>query len=340
MIGQDLSDVNTEPARLNIVITRNDGVVLYPLFSIDNVNYLIVFTFTDPTQLTATSYVMTIYGICTPASQSNGAFNMIYRRTYDFTYTIVNSANVIFPTLNSLTTSNIAITSYYNTEGYKQQIDFSIVNSELNVDDKMVWIINFPSYYSPQLFQQDPYCMIDTAVIPCFADPNTPYQLIIKNSPKTRNIGVAYIISVIGLAAPRNVYTNNAYPSRYIFIGVLQNSTSSVFSDRALLLPEQSIQTIVNGVVSVLNMVGVSTSSLFSFSSLYAQFQLMSSVAISSGSYLYIDLPIEFNNLNNLPLNAIIVYGSTVISSTTVVHNRRIEILVSTNIALKTVFRV
>jgi hypothetical protein len=211
--------------------------VLYPLFSIDNVNYLIIFSFTDPTQLTASSYVMTIYGICTPASQSNGAFNMIYRRTYDFTYTIVNSANVIFPTFNALTTSDISIVSYYNTEGYKQQIDISIVNSVSGVDDKMVWIINFPSYYSPQLFQQDAYCMIDTAAIPCLADPTTPYQLIVKNSPKTISLGVAYKISIIGLAAPRSIYTNNAYPSRYIFIGVLQNSASSSYSDRALLLP-------------------------------------------------------------------------------------------------------
>lgn len=129
VIGQDLSDVNTEPARLNIIITRSDGIILYPLFSIDNVNYLIIFTFPDPSLFIVGSYVMTIYGICTPASQSNGAFNMIYRRTYDYTYTIVNSANVIFPSLNSLTTSNISITSYFNTEGYKQEIDFNIVNS-------------------------------------------------------------------------------------------------------------------------------------------------------------------------------------------------------------------
>ena len=230
VIGQDLSDVNTEPARLNIIITRFDGVNLYPLFAIDNINYLIVFSFTDPTQLVAGSYTMTIYGICTPASQSNGAFNMIYRRTYDYTYAIVNSASVIFPTFNSLTTSNISSTSYFNTEGYKQQIDFSIVNSALNIDDKMVWVINFPSYYSPQLFQQDPYCTIDSAVLPCSVDPNTPFQLIVSNSPKTKSAGVAYTISVIGLSCPRNLYTGSAYPNRYIFIGVLQNTTSVEYS--------------------------------------------------------------------------------------------------------------
>lgn len=134
VIGQDLSDVNTEVARLNIIITMQNGTILYPLFSIDNVNYLIVFSFPGSLQLSAGSYVMTIYGICTPASQANGAFNMIYRRTYDFTYTIVNSANVAFPSLNSPITSSITISSYFNTEGYKQQIDFSIINSNLNVD--------------------------------------------------------------------------------------------------------------------------------------------------------------------------------------------------------------
>jgi hypothetical protein len=104
------------------------------LFSIDNVNYLIIFTFIDPTQLIAGNYVMTIYGVCTPASQTNGAFNMIYRRIYDYTYTIVNSANVIFPSFNNLVTSNISIATYYNIEGYKQEIDFTIVNTDLNVD--------------------------------------------------------------------------------------------------------------------------------------------------------------------------------------------------------------
>jgi hypothetical protein len=67
---------------------------------------------------------------------------------------------------------------------------------------------------------------------------------------------------------------------------------------------------------------------------------LYSSVAITSGSYLYIDLPIEFNNLNNLALNVIIVYGANVISSSTVVVNRRIQIPITLNIALKTLFLV
>jgi hypothetical protein len=188
----------------------------------------------------------------------------------------------------------------------------------------MVWIINFPSYYSSQLFQKDAYCLIDSAVIFCNVDPNTPYQLVITGSPKTKNAGIPYTISLIGLACPRNLYTNNAYPSRYIFVGVLQNIMSASYAERSLLLPQQNIQSMVNGVTNVLDMVGVSGLSLFSFSSLYAQFQLISSVAITSGSFIYIDLPIQFDNLNNIPLNAILIYGANVISSLIVVQNRRI----------------
>jgi hypothetical protein len=230
VIGQDLSDVNTEVARLNIIVTRSDGVVLYPLYSIDNINYLIVFAFADPAQLTAGDYSMTIYGALTPASQSNGAFNMIYRRTYDFTYTIVNSATVAFPAFSALVTSNISVASLFNTEGYKQEVSFTIVNADLSVDAGMLWVINFPSYYSPQLFLQDAYCMIDTAFISCAIDPNTPYQLIVSNSPKMVNAGTPYTISVIGLACPRYIYANNFFPNRYIFVGVLQNSSSTAYA--------------------------------------------------------------------------------------------------------------
>lgn len=80
VIGEDLSDINTEVARLTIVITRQDGVIVNALYSLDSINYLIVFSFINQADLIIGDYTMTIYGICTPASQSNGAFNMIYRR--------------------------------------------------------------------------------------------------------------------------------------------------------------------------------------------------------------------------------------------------------------------
>jgi hypothetical protein len=166
--------VNTEVSRLAIHITRQDGVVLYPRYYIDNINYLIVFSFDDPTQLTASTYIMTIAGICTPVTQKN-VFNMIYRRKQDFAYTLVNNyENVIFPELEALVTSDISLQSYFNTEGYKQDIVFTIINQNDKVNSLMLWVINFPSYYSSQLFQQLPYCMINGSPIPCSVDPTTP----------------------------------------------------------------------------------------------------------------------------------------------------------------------
>jgi hypothetical protein len=111
--------------------------------------------------------------------------------------------------------------------------------------------------------------MIDSAVIPCSVDPNTPYQLVVSSSPKIKNVGVPYVLSIVGVACPRNLYTNNAFLSRYIFIGVLQNSSSTYYSERALLLPYQSVQSMVGGVLNVVDMIGVS-SNLYSFSSIYA----------------------------------------------------------------------
>lgn len=141
-----------------------------------------------------------------------------------------NYANVIFPSFENLVTSNISMVSYFNTEGYKQDIIFTLVNTGVNVDSDVVWIINFPSYYSTDIFQQDPYCMVNSAVTDCSIDPNTPYQLIISNSPVTVMAGSSYTLSVIGVSSPRAIYTNNAYPQRYIFIGVLQNSKSTTYS--------------------------------------------------------------------------------------------------------------
>lgn len=237
VIGEDLSDVNTEVSRMRIQIVRQDGTVIYPLYYLDSVNYMIVFKFADPSLLIESNYTMTIFGISTPVSQLN-AFNMIYRRTHDFAYTIVNNyANVIFPEFGILETSAISLVSYYNAEGFKQDLIFTITNVNDNVDASMVWVINFPSYYSPELFQQDAYCLIDGAKTDCQVDPTTPYQLLVTNSPVTVAAGSSYDITVVGLAAPRSIYTNNVYPQRFIFVGILLSSAATSYIERALLLP-------------------------------------------------------------------------------------------------------
>jgi hypothetical protein len=94
----------------------------------------------------------------------------------------------------------------------------------------------------------------------------------------------------------------------------------------------------VGGVINVLDMVGVSAGSLFAFSSIYAQFSIYCTVAVSAGSFLYVDLPIQFDNLNNIPISAILVFGAAVNSSSTVVKNRRIEVPVAVSMPLKSTF--
>ena len=72
--------------------------------------------------------------------------------------------------------------------------------------------------------------MVNQAKTSCVVDANTPYQLIVSNSPATVMAGTAYTLSVIGLSAPRALYTNGAYAQRYIFVGVLANSSSTFYS--------------------------------------------------------------------------------------------------------------
>lgn len=62
----------------------------------------------------------------------------------------------------------------------------------------------------------------------------------------------------------------------------------------------------------------------YAFSSIYAQLSLICSVSLTEGSYLYLDFPIEFDNLNNVPLNVILQYGSSFVSISANVKNRRV----------------
>ena len=156
-----------------------------------------------------------------PASHENGAFSIIYQRNYDKAYTLTNDETTAFPDFADRIISSITLDALFNTEGYEQRLTFTIVNQKLVVNDDMVWIVNFPSYYYEQLFNFNPYCMIDSAPIECYADPTTPYQLIIKSSPKIIYAQNSYEISVHRLTSPRSKYTNDYYPSRYLFIGIL-----------------------------------------------------------------------------------------------------------------------
>ena len=91
MMGEDLSDVNTEINRLNIRLTNSGtGVVLDALHKLISDEYKVIFTFYDVSQLVAGNYTLEIFGIMTPASHENGAFNIIYQRKFDQVYSLIN----------------------------------------------------------------------------------------------------------------------------------------------------------------------------------------------------------------------------------------------------------
>lgn len=117
----------------------------------------------------------------------------------------------------------------------------------------MIWIVNFPSYYSPLIFNYESYCLIDGSPIKCYADPNTPYQLIIEKSPRIIAAGVSYKMSILGVACPRVLYMGNKFPNRYIFIGILQNSLSDYYEETNLIYPEQSVFNYISGIIGVTN---------------------------------------------------------------------------------------
>lgn len=55
--------------------------------------------------------------------------------------------------------------TFFNTEGLEQKLELNLVNTKKLINSDMVWIINFPSYYSEKLFNYNPYCMIDLTPI-------------------------------------------------------------------------------------------------------------------------------------------------------------------------------
>lgn len=72
------------------------------------------------------------------------------------------------------------MTSKFNTEGLEHELNFVIINQYAIVTANTKWIINFPRYYSKNLWNNpdyEKYCTIDDIKIPCEIDINNPYQI-------------------------------------------------------------------------------------------------------------------------------------------------------------------
>lgn len=175
--------------------------------------------------------------------------------------------------------------------------------------------------------------MIDTTPITCNSDPTTPYQLIIRNSPKIIPNGTSYTLSVHRLTSPRGKYTNNYYRSYYLFIGVLSSIDSNAYVETAMLYPEQAIQSMVSGILTISDII-INTLTKPTFSTVYAIMYFKCNIAIASGTYLYLIFPFNFDNFNNNPMNIIFKIGGVVkFSYNGDVIDRTLEIFISSNVA-------
>lgn len=143
--------------------------------------------------LTAASYSIQIHGLKTPSTIEQDLISIIYLRTFDSSYTVYNNAQSTtqFPQLADKINSLIIMMPYFNTEGLEQQFSFSVQNQWGQVNVNTVWYLNFPRYYSEHLWNEDYliYCTINDVPIQCGRDLNTPYQVIISNSPRIVETG-------------------------------------------------------------------------------------------------------------------------------------------------------
>ena len=203
---------------------------------------------------------------------------------------MTNELTASFPALGDYIISDMSLVSYFNTEGYGQQIDIRITNKDLPVNDQMKWIINFPSYYSPLIFNYEPYCLINGSPINCYADVDTPYQLIIDLSPSIIAAGTQYMISILGVACPRLIYMGDIFPNRYIFIGILENYHSLQYSETSLLYPKQTVYNLIDGIINV-NDIQVATTELTSFYNVYMIIAVQCNIDIHQGEFLYLVFP-------------------------------------------------
>lgn len=213
---------------------------------------------------------------------------------------------------------------------------FTVINQYAQVTIDSFWIINFPRYYSPKLWNEDNliYCMINTTTIPCRRSPHTPYQIELYSSPLIITVGDKYTISVFGIPCPRAAYLNgNAlFITESIFFGVSSSITAPSYSDYSQLFVSNAIinpQTI-GGYGSII-LQSVTSSNLQVFQTSFFTITLICNVLIPTHSWIYVVFPKEFNNFNNIPVIIQTEYGSSVeVSTSSPVINTRIGFTLST----------
>ncbi|KAL4481634.1 hypothetical protein ABPG74_007723 [Tetrahymena malaccensis] len=251
-LGSDLWDVNSNTDRLTVT-----------LFKIDtsnpsgpqNINVPIAVQFAenvmriqlaDRTQFTASSYILIIDGILTPASNSNDLIGISFIRDYDQGLVLQNiqSTTVPFPSLLQKINSQIILAqANFLMEGSLQELVFNVTMKNSQITSSSIMYIYFPIYYAPSIsnFPAYLYCRMNNIQIPCKYN-NNPFRLEITESPLFIQPGQQFTLLVFGPVVPQYDLRNNPlYVNETIFFAVDTGATNS-FSEYIHIPPPQVVQ--------------------------------------------------------------------------------------------------
>ncbi|KAL4512787.1 hypothetical protein ABPG72_017472 [Tetrahymena utriculariae] len=251
-LGSDLWDVNSNTDRLTITLFKID--TSNPSAP-QNINVPIAVQFTenvmriqlaDRTQFTASSYILVIDGILTPASNSNDLINISFIRNYDQGLVLQNiqSTTVPFPSLLQKINSQITLAqANFLMEGSLQELVFNITMKNSQITSSSIMYIYFPIYYAPSIsnFPAYLYCRMNNIQIPCKYNSN-PFRLEISESPLFIQPGQQFTLLVFGPVVPQYDLRNNpTYVNETIFFAVDTGATNS-FSEYIHIPPPQVVQ--------------------------------------------------------------------------------------------------
>ena len=182
---------------------------------------------------------------------------------------------------------------------------FTVINQFIQITQVTKWIINFPRYYSTLIWNEDNliYCMINKTPLTCAKSPYTPYQIEITASPLIVNVGETYTISIYGIPCPRATYLNgnSKFITESIFFAMLTSKFATSYSDYSRLFITNTIinpQTKVGFGTVVIN--SVSSSNLQVYGNTFFAITLICNIALSADQWIFITLPKQFDNLNNI----------------------------------------
>lgn len=154
IMSKDFTNLNSIPCKIRIQLLQADGVTVIPTqWILKYANSLIIFQGLQ-SALGASSYSLQMYGINTPSTVTQDMIGIIYLRNYDNTQTKSNTvaSTAVFPSLTSKVNSLITLQTYFNTEGLEQELCFTVINQYQVITQNTIWIVNFPRYYSPDIW--------------------------------------------------------------------------------------------------------------------------------------------------------------------------------------------